>query len=327
MRFLLLLPVAGVLALSACAQQVPTIAYTDPQPAHLVAPSPRPVRIVNLPVPLPLPGQLKKLPSAAAYRQQPQPANPVARVAAANAAARINPTRDGYINAMQVFPWSTGALYEIYASPLHVTDIALQQGERLISIAAGDTVEWKIGNTTSGSGPTTQVHVLVKPISADLPMNNIVIMTNRRAYHLEIHPTKRTYMAAVSWDYPQDDLLALKVQNVAATSYASTIAARDVDLADLLFRYRISGDHPPWRPVQVFDDGSKVYIQFPPGIAQGDMPPLFILGASGSRGEIVNYRVRGATMIVDRLFATAELRLGAGPQEIVRITRTDGTSG
>ncbi|MCF3948050.1 P-type conjugative transfer protein TrbG [Acidiphilium sp. AL] len=327
MRFLLLLPVAGALALSACAQQVPKIAYGDPQPAHLIAPPPPPVRLVKLPEPLPLPDQLKKLPPAMAYRQPAQPANPVARVAAANAAARINPTRDGYINAMQVFPWSTGALYEIYASPLHVTDIALQPGERLISIAAGDTVQWKIGNTTSGSGPTTQVHVLVKPISADLPMNNIVIMTNRRAYHLEIHPTKQTYMAAVSWNYPQDDLLALKAQNTAATDYASTVAASDVDLADLHFRYRISGDHPPWRPVQVFDDGSKVYIQFPPGIAQGDMPPLFILGASGGKAEIVNYRVRGNTMIVDRLFAGAELRLGAGPQQIVRITRTDGSSG
>ena len=40
--------------------------------------------------------------------------------------------------------------------------------------------------------------------------------------------------------------------------------------------YRISGDSPPWRPVQVFDDTHKVYIQFPPGIAQGDTPPLFI---------------------------------------------------
>ena len=98
----------------------------------------------------------------------------------------------------------------------------------------------------------------------------------------------------------------------------------DVNIAALHFRYRISGDDPPWRPAQVFDDGSKVYVQFPPGIAQGDMPPLFILGAPGGKAEIVNYRVHGNTMIVDRLFAAAELRLGAGPQQVVRITRTDG---
>ena len=131
-------------------------------------------------------------------------------------------------------------------------------------------------------------------------------------------------MAAVSWNYPQDDLLALRTQNAAATDYANTVAANDVNIAALHFRYRLSGDDPPWRPVQVFDDGSKVYVQFPPGIAQGDMPPLFILGAPGGKAEIVNYRVRGHTMIVDRLFAAAELRLGAGPQQVVRITRTDG---
>ena len=109
MRVMLLLVCGGALALSACAQPVPKIAYDNPQPAHLLPSPPAPVQVVTLPEPLPLPGQLKKLPLATAGRPSPQPANPVARVALANAAARINPTRDGYINAMQVFPWSDGA--------------------------------------------------------------------------------------------------------------------------------------------------------------------------------------------------------------------------
>ena len=62
---------------------------------------------------------------------------------------------------------------------------------------------------------------------------------------------------------------------------------------------------------------------FPPGIAQGEMPPLFVIGPDGST-EIANTRVRGNVLIVDRLFAAAELRLGAGRQEVVRIARTDG---
>ena len=40
--------------------------------------------------------------------------------------------------------------------------------------------------------------------------------------------------------------------------------------------------------------------------------------------ELVNYRVSGRHMIVDRLFAAAELRLGAKHQDKVRIVRTDG---
>jgi type IV secretion system protein VirB9 len=99
--------------------------------------------------------------------------------------------------------------------------------------------------------------------------------------------------------------------------------ASGVDIAALNFRYRVEGDRPPWRPLRAYDDGRQVFIEFPSGIGQGEMPPLFVVGAEGD-GELVNYRVRGSHMIVDRLFAAAELRLGAGEQQRVRIVRTDG---
>src|SRR5262249_6625608 len=80
-----------------------------------------------------------------------------------------------------------------------------------------------------------------------------------------------------------------------------------------------------WRPERAFDDGKKVYIEFPAGIGQGEMPPLFIVGPEGKTSQLVNYRVRGHHMIVDRMFAAAELRLGdGGSEQRVRIVRTDG---
>ena len=75
-------------------------------------------------------------------------------------------------------------------------------------------------------------------------------------------------------------------------------------------------------PLRAFDDGSKVYVQFPAGIGQGEMPPLFIVG-NGDKTELVNYRVRSPYYIVDRLFSFAELRLGGKDAQIVRISRTD----
>ena len=75
------------------------------------------------------------------------------------------------------------------------------------------------------------------------------------------------------------------------------------------YRYAIEGDNPPWRPVNAYDDGRKVYIEFSPGIGQGEMPPLFVIGPDG-KPELVNYRVYRNVLIVDRLFAAAELRLG-----------------
>jgi type IV secretion system protein VirB9 len=243
-------------------------------------------------------------------------------VALANAAARVQPSRDAYVNAVQVYPYTDGALYQVYASPGQVTDIALEEGETLAGtgpVAAGDTVRWVIGDTESGAGATRRVHILLKPTRADLK-TNLVINTDRRTYHLELRATPTTYMASVSWRYPADQLVALRGQASAADA-AEPIAA-GVDLDRLNFRYRIDGARPPWRPSQVFDDGRQVFIEFPPGIAEGDMPPLFVLSPKGQGAELVNYRVRGRHMIVDRLFQAAELRLGGlGSEQSVRIVR------
>ncbi len=59
-------------------------------------------------------------------------------------------------NAIQAYPWSEGALYQVYAAPGQISDIALEPGEkpdvRSGPIAAGDTARWIIGDTESGSG-------------------------------------------------------------------------------------------------------------------------------------------------------------------------------
>jgi type IV secretion system protein VirB9 len=55
------------------------------------------------------------------------------------------------------------------------------------------------------------------------------------------------------------------------------------------------------------------------------MPPLFVTGAVGG-AELVNYRVQGRYLVVDRLFAAAELRLGdKRSEQRVRIVR-DGAN-
>jgi type IV secretion system protein VirB9 len=300
----------------------PEINYDDtPRQAVRLPDPPKPVHIVQLPQPLPLPGQLKPLPRG---RTAPaDPADPRRRVELANGAARVQPTRAGYINAIQVYPFSDGALYQVYAAPGEVTDIALEAGEHLVGtgpVAAGDTVRWIVGDTESGAGASKRVHILVKPTRPDLA-TNLVINTNRRTYHLELQSAEKTYMASVSWVYAEDQLIALRRQN--ATAEMAAPVATGVDINALNFRYRIEGDTPAWRPLRAFDDGRQVFIEFPAGIGQGEMPPLWVIGPAGG-AELVNYRVHGHHMIIDRLFSAAELRLGGEHQKKVRIVRTDG---
>ena len=315
-------------ALAGCVTQPmpPDINYDDATAAVQTVDPPAPVKVVEVPKVLPLPGQLK--PVGKDEKPAPDLPDPAARVNEANAAARMQPVRNGFINAIQVYPFIDGALYQVYTSPGQITDIALQPGEQLVGsgpVAAGDTVRWIIGDTESGAGATKQVHILVKPTRAEL-MTNLVINTNARTYHMELRSTSATYMASVSWQYPQDQIIALRRQN--AEIQAVQPVATGIDLSHVNFRYDVTGDHAAWRPLRAFDDGRQVFIQFPRGIGQGEMPPLFVVGPEGDTSELVNYRVRDNYMIVDRIFAAAELRFGTDRnQKRVRITRTDGRPG
>jgi type IV secretion system protein TrbG len=239
---------------------------------------------------------------------------PAGRVENANTAARIEPRREGYHNAIQIYPWSEGALYQVYAAPGQITTIALEPGESLTGagpIAAGDTARWIIGDTESGSGAARRVHILVKPTRPDIS-TNLVVTTDRRIYLMELHAGDEPYMPAVAWAYPAPP--AVQRQTVPAAPSIPAEAARN-------YRYGLTGDSPPWRPMSVFDDGRRVYVVFPRGIVQGEMPPIFVLGADGEP-QMVNSRIHQNVLIVDRLFGAAELRLGSGEhQQKVRIVR------
>lgn len=253
--------------------------------------------------------------------------DPAERVARANAAARIEPSRDGYANAVQVYAFEDGALFQVYTAPGQVTDIALQPGEILSTsgpVAAGDTTRWIIGATTSGSGAEARVHILVKPTRPAL-RTNLIINTDRRTYHVELRSTASTYMASVSWRHPQDELIALQMASAGQTIRA---AGPVLDIDALNFDYRIFGDDTPWRPIRAFDDGRQVFIEFREGSETSSLPPLFVQGEDGHSADLVNYRVVGRRMVVDRLFAAAELRLAPprGRERVVRIERTGGSA-
>lgn len=75
------------------------------------------------------------------------------------------------------------------------------------------------------------------------------------------------------------------------------------------------------RPLRVFDDGARTFIQMPVEIQHREAPVLFVIGNDG-KGEMTNYRVKEQTYIVDRLFDRANLVLGTGRKtQKVEITR------
>lgn len=251
---------------------------------------------------------------AAALGPAPAPAvRPDGALLAARMLAADSAMPTPQAGARAVHSWAEGAAYRLATAPGQVSDIALEPGEALVSVAAGDTARWVIGDTVSGSGADRRAHVLVKPTAAGL-RTNLLIATDRRTYTVLLSSSERAAVTGLSWTYPRDALLALKGGDAEAAGQAFTPEALD-------FQYRIEGARPAWRPLRAFDDGRQVFIEFPETLPRGEAPPLVLIG-TGGRAELVNYRVRGRFYVVDRLFEAAELRLGEKRQQVVRIVRT-----
>lgn len=250
------------------------------------------------------------------------PENPHAAIQQANREARRRPNKPGYSNSIMQYDYEPGALFQVYTAPLRLTDIQLRPGERIMGKpAAGDTVRWIVGVNESVANDQIQQHVLIKPTKAGLN-TTLYINTNQRTYLLELSSHPKTFMAAVNWRYPREELAMTYSDAAAKRERKSSILADNVDISRLSFDYSIhkrSGS-PDWTPTQVFDDGNKVYIRFPKARAQSEAPALFIVSEAGKQA-LVNYRVKGDLYIVDRLFKQAELRVGQENQSVVNIAK------
>lgn len=212
----------------------------------------------------------------------------------------------------------------VTCAPLHECVIQLQPGEKLADsgepVHLSDQVRWLISPSVSGSGATRTISVVVKPTLPNIDAD-LVIATDRRTYYLRLHSDKSAYTPITTFSYPDDQQAQWQsLRTAAIQEHANTIATMpNVSIDSLHFSYQVSGD-ASFKPLRVFDDGAKTYIELPPSVQHDSAPALVVDGPSGT--QIVNYRQRGTWLIVDKLFTKASLLLGVGgDQQRVDITR------
>ncbi|MCY1003971.1 P-type conjugative transfer protein TrbG [Myxococcus sp. MISCRS1] len=267
---------------------------------------------------------IRKLPDPSSSRPS-APQRPEAVVEAATRRATQGPDADGYFNAIMQYTYEPGALYQVYAAPCCVTDIQLQPGEKIVGKpVAGDTVRWKAGVAQGAEGGQEVWHVYVRPLKDGLH-TTLSINTNRRTYRLQMKSYPETYMVAVQWMYPPEEMEMIgdPSQGPIAMAAPKPPPMPVVDVANTNFGYRIDvlRGSPSWKPVKAFDDGRKTYISFPTSIVNREAPALYVMSRD-NKPEMANYRIRGNVYEVDRLFDAAELRLGQNDQDVVRVVRT-----
>lgn len=285
-------------------------------------PQPEPL-VVKVPVSEP---DLKPMPTfvpAESNQGRSEPTTKVLREV--NQQAKEKPIPDGFYNAIMKYSFEEGKVYEVHTGALKTTDVMLQPGEKIMgNLILADTIRWTAAITQSMKNGQEQQHIIIKPKKVGIS-TTLTVLTNRRAYHLELFSHNKSYMVAVSWDYPEWEFQQASARVERQQEQQQQITANQIDLTKLNMGYVVDvevGDVPKWMPVQVFDDGLKTYIKFPPAMLVREAPTLFVLAKNGET-QLVNYRVKNEFYIVDRLFERAELRLGQQNQTIVRIFRDE----
>lgn len=227
-------------------------------------------------------------------------------------AGLVQATNASHLRARIVFPYMDSSIYEIFAAPDRMTTIELAPGENITTDngkpKAADTVQWVADTVVAGEGRALRTLILIKPIVSGIE-TNLLIPTNRHVYNLLLKADSDAYMPLVGFTYPIDEAKAadeaLKAEDAEARSKEMIQVAPD----HLRFDYTIKGSRVAWRPLRVFDDGSKTYIEMSPDMHADEAPALFVM-ENRSTPMLVNYRVKGELYIVDRLFQHAQLRIG-----------------
>jgi type IV secretion system protein VirB9 len=213
----------------------------------------------------------------------------------------------------------------VVCAPLRVCIVEMEAGEKILGEPhIGDAVRWNVAPALYGEGSQATALIVLKPQGPGLD-TNMLITTDRRAYYLRLLSKPADYIARIAFAYPDDDRQRwqrhLLEQRASEEATRAEVLPAMIAIEKMNFDYRVTGGIALIKPVRVFDDGAKTYIQMPPAIEHMEAPVLLVIGTDG-QGIMTNYRVQQQTYIVDRLFDRARLVLGSGKKaQKVEISR------
>jgi type IV secretion system protein VirB9 len=190
---------------------------------------------------------------------------------------------------VKLLVYSVNQVYKLVAYYGYQIDIQLGDSEEIKTIAAGDSVAWQI----VGAGQ----HLFVKPMASGA-RTNLSVVTNKRTYIFDLsartHSDHGDITYLVRFRYPETEALAALVPSAAGK-----------DGPSFNLDYKIAGSKNV-QPLHVFDDGQFTYFEFD---RTRELPAIFVVGANGKE-SLVNYRMEGTYVVVERLGDFYTMRCG-----------------
>ena len=215
-----------------------------------------------------------------------------------------------------IFPFGQ-SMPKLTCSPTRACDVEMQPSEKVIDVVLGDTVNWTWLPGESIEKVKPIHHVVFQPRDNSLE-SNAIIYTNRRSYHIKLYAPKQEgiYLNRVGFYYPEE--LVQSWEEKAGISAAAEAKERSLSVMPapvppqkLAFDYRVEGN-ADFKPLRVFNDGERVYMEMPDSMRTGVNPILMLLDANG-KGIVASYRreedpeTNKIHFVVDSVFDKAKL--------------------
>lgn len=290
----------GTVLLSGCSHHQPT--YT---PDDFINPNRVEEKVVRLPD---IPQQVK---ATFGYGNNPQVVKAYEQFTENGKAETV--FAEGFIT----LPYDRYSHPVIECAPLHLCVIQLGQNEEINHIALGDSINWLVGQSLTGTKSQGSWSITVKPRTFDIA-TDLVITTNQRTYNLGLVSRRGATTHVVNFYYPEETRQRDHQKTVAKffnPLKQSTVShGPNINLSHINFAYQVSGDYPTWRPKRVFDDANKTFIEMPAISSKVDLPLLYVL--KDGQKALINYRYKRPYYVIDGLFKKAWLISGKGHQQI-----------
>ena len=217
----------------------------------------------------------------------------------------VSGKQQGINRTNAIYDYTDNSIYEIYARKNYLTTLRLQEGEKIQFFAGGDTERWAIEESQGGKG--NRPIVFIKPSieeEEDDMLTNIIIVTDKHMYFLNIQLSEEKYNPLVEWRYPNEAKIIREAQE-----RNTTVIGTD-DLTKLNYGYNWNRNSV-LSPMQVFDNGEHTFIVLKDRTKE--MPAIYVKGVDGQI-SFVTPKINGKYITIDRV--TEEITLEIGKQKL-----------
>jgi type IV secretion system protein VirB9 len=201
----------------------------------------------------------------------------------------------GTDSRIHVVMYSPDEVFKFTGHYTYQSSIIFAPDEEIQTISMGDSTAWMI--TPAGN------RMFLKPVEQDA-QTNMTVLTNKRSYLFELHARE-----AESIDDPQLIWVLRFVYPMDPPPLAKLDAVPDPHeegMENFNFNYTLRGN-PEVSPIKIYDDGEFTYFEFRDKNAE--LPAFYMVDEWGKE-YILNYRMRGNFVVVERVTSRYTLRRG-----------------